>query len=133
MGKLTNKVAIITGASRGIGKAIAKKYAAEGAKVAFTYLSSEEKAKALEAELGNNAKGFKSDASDFNAAEELVNKVVEAFGTVDIVVNNAGITRDNLLMRMSEEQFDEVINANLKSVFNLTKAGLMSESREVMD
>ena len=122
MGKLTNKVAIITGASRGIGKAIAKKYAAEGAKVAFTYLSSEEKAKALEAELGNNAKGFKSDASDFNAAEELVNKVVEAFGTVDIVVNNAGITRDNLLMRMSEEQFDEVINANLKSVFNLTKA-----------
>lgn len=122
MGKLTNKVAIITGASRGIGKAIAKKYAAEGAKVAFTYLSSEEKAKALEAELGNNAKGFKSDASDYQAAEELVKNVVETFGTVDIVINNAGITRDNLLMRMSEEQFDEVISANLKSVFNLTKA-----------
>jgi 3-oxoacyl-[acyl-carrier protein] reductase len=122
MGKLTNKVAIITGASRGIGKAIAKKYAAEGAKVAFTYLSSEEKAKALEAELGNNAKGFKSDASNYQAAEELVKNVVEAFGTVDIVINNAGITRDNLLMRMSEEQFDEVISANLKSVFNLTKA-----------
>lgn len=122
MGKLDNKVAIITGASRGIGKAIAKKFAAEGAKVAFTYLSSEEKAKALEAELGANAKGFKSDASNYAAAENLIKQVVETFGTVDIVVNNAGITRDNLLMRMTEEQFDEVINANLKSVFNLTKA-----------
>lgn len=124
METLQGKVAIVTGASRGIGKAIAQSYAAAGAKVAFTYLSSEEKAKALEAELGNGAKGFKSNASDFKAAEELVNEVVAHFGTVDIVINNAGITRDNLLMRMTEEQFDEVIQTNLKSVFNLTKAVL---------
>lgn len=122
MSLLSGKVAIITGASRGIGKSIAKKYAEEGAKVAFTYLSSEEKALALEKELGENAKGFKSNASIYADAEELIKAVVEHFGTVDIVVNNAGITRDNLLMRMTEEQFDEVINTNLKSVFNLTKA-----------
>lgn len=122
---LTGKTAIITGASRGIGHGIALAFAKQGANVAFTYLSSEEKAKALEAELhafGVKAKGYKSDAADFKAAEELVNNVVAEFGTVDILVNNAGITRDTLLMRMSEQQWDEVINANLKSVFNLTKA-----------
>ena len=119
---LEGKVAIITGASRGIGKGIAQKFVEQGAKVAFSYLSSEEKAKALEAELGNGSKGFKSDASDFNQAQELVDSVVAEFGTVDIVVNNAGITRDNLLMRMGEEAWDEVMTVNLKSCFNLTKA-----------
>ena len=119
---LEGKVAIITGASRGIGKGIAQKFVEQGAKVAFSYLSSEEKAKALETELGNGSKGFKSDASDFNQAQELVDSVVAEFGTVDIVVNNAGITRDNLLMRMSEEAWDEVMTVNLKSCFNLTKA-----------
>lgn len=122
---LENKTAIITGASRGIGKGIAVAFAKNGCNVAFTYLSSEEKARALEAELsafGIKAKGYKSDAADHKAAEELVSQVVNEFGTVDILVNNAGITRDTLLMRMSEQQWDEVINANLKSVFNLTKA-----------
>lgn len=124
---LQDKVAVITGASRGIGRAIALKYAEEGAKIAFTYLSSDEKAKALEEELkaqGVEAKGFKSNAADFNSAEELVKQVVGEFGTIDVVVNNAGITRDGLLMRMTEEQFDEVVNTNLKSVFNLTKCVL---------
>jgi 3-oxoacyl-[acyl-carrier protein] reductase len=127
MGLLDGKVAIITGASRGIGKAIAETFIKQGAKVAFTYLSSEEKAKALEAELSANggvAKGFKSNASDYNSAQELSDAVVAEFGTIDILVNNAGITKDNLLMRMSEEQWDEVINTNLKSAFNLTKAVL---------
>jgi 3-oxoacyl-[acyl-carrier protein] reductase len=122
---LEGKVAIITGASRGIGKGIAEKFIAEGAKVVFTYASSEEKARALEAELtaqGGVAKGYKSDASDFNAANTLIEEVVKEFGTVDILVNNAGITRDNLLMRMTEEQWDEIMTVNLKSVFNLTKA-----------
>jgi 3-oxoacyl-[acyl-carrier protein] reductase len=122
---LTGKTAIITGASRGIGHGIALAFAKQGANVAFTYLSSDEKAKALEAELaafGIKAKGYKSNAADFKAAEELVNNVVAEFGTVDVLVNNAGITRDTLLMRMSEQQWDEVMNANLKSVFNLTKA-----------
>jgi 3-oxoacyl-[acyl-carrier protein] reductase len=122
---LTNKVALVTGATRGIGRGIALAFAGNGASVAFTYLSSEEKARALEQELsalGVKAKGYKSDAGDFKAAEELVNAVTADFGTVDILVNNAGITRDTLLMRMSEQQWDEVMNANLKSVFNLTKA-----------
>lgn len=122
---LQGKTALITGASRGIGKGIAMKFAEQGANVAFTFLSSVEKAKALEAELaahGIKAKGYQSDAANFKAADELVNSVVADFGTVDILVNNAGITRDTLLMRMSEQQWDEVINANLKSVFNLTKA-----------
>lgn len=122
---LEGKVAIITGASRGIGKGIAEKFIQEGATVIFTYASSEEKARALEAELtanGGIAKGFKSDASNFEAAHALIDEVVKEFGTVDILVNNAGITRDNLLMRMSEEQWDEIMNVNLKSVFNLTKA-----------
>lgn len=122
---LENKVAIITGASRGIGKGIAEKFVEQGATVVFTYASSEEKARAFEAELaakGGKAKGYKSDAADFNAAQSLVDEVVKDFGTVDILVNNAGITRDNLLMRMTEDQWDEIMRVNLKSVFNLTKA-----------
>lgn len=122
---LEGKVAIITGASRGIGKGIAEKFIAEGATVIFTYASSDEKARALEAELaqkGGVAKGYKSDAADFNAANELIELVTKDFGGVDILVNNAGITRDNLLMRMSEEHWDEIMRVNLKSVFNLTKA-----------
>lgn len=122
---LQNKVVLITGASRGIGKGIAELFAKQGANIAFTYLSSDEKAKALENELssfGVKVKGYKSDAGNYNAAEALVNDVVTEFGTVDCLVNNAGITRDTLLMRMSEQQWDEVISANLKSVFNLTKA-----------
>lgn len=125
MGLLDNKVVLITGASRGIGKAIAETCVQQGATVAFTYLSSEEKARALEAELtanGGRAKGFRSDASNFDQAQQLVDDVVAAFGTVDVLVNNAGITRDTLLMRMTEAQWDEVINTNLKSAFNLTKA-----------
>ncbi|HLC83294.1 MAG TPA: 3-oxoacyl-[acyl-carrier-protein] reductase [Bacteroidia bacterium] len=122
---LEGKVALITGASRGIGRGIALKFAEQGANIAFTYLSSVEKGEALAKELeafGVKAKGYRSDAADFKASEELVNSVVTDFGTVDVLVNNAGITRDTLLMRMSEQQWDEVMNANLKSVFNLTKA-----------
>lgn len=122
---LEGKVAIVTGASRGIGKEIARKFIEQGASVAFTYLSSEEKARALEAELskeGGKAKGFRSDAADFEEAQALIDAVIKEMGTVDIVVNNAGITRDNLLMRMTEEHWDEVIRVNLKSAFNLTKA-----------
>lgn len=122
---LQDKVVLITGASRGIGRSIAEECAKQGAKVAFTYLSSEEKAKALETELAANgveAKGFKSDASKFDEAQSLVDNVIEAFGTIDVLVNNAGITRDTLLMRMSEQQWDDVMNTNLKSAFNLTKA-----------
>lgn len=125
MNLLQDKVVLITGASRGIGRCIAEECVKQGAKVAFTYLSSEEKAKALEAELtslGGVAKGFKSDASKFDEAQALVDNVIEEFGTIDVLVNNAGITRDTLLMRMSEEQWDEVMNTNLKSAFNLTKA-----------
>lgn len=122
---LSNKVALITGATRGIGKGIALTFAKQGAHVAFTYVSSEEKAMLLETELqsfGVKAKGYKSDAGNFKAADELVNAVVNDFGTIDVLVNNAGITRDTLLMRMTEQQWDEVITANLKSVFNLVKA-----------
>jgi 3-oxoacyl-[acyl-carrier protein] reductase len=125
MGLLENKVVLITGASRGIGRSIASECVKQGATVAFTYLSSAEKAKALEDELtanGGLAKGFKSDASDFDQAQQLVEEVVNEFGTVDVLVNNAGITRDTLLMRMTEAQWDDVINTNLKSAFNLTKA-----------
>ncbi|MAB74386.1 MAG: 3-oxoacyl-[acyl-carrier-protein] reductase [Flavobacteriales bacterium] len=122
---LEGKVAIVTGASRGIGKAIAQQFIAQGAKVAFTYRSSAEAAAALEKELsaeGGTVKGFQSDAASMTDAERLVGEVVEAFGTVDIVINNAGITDDTLLMRMTEEQWDRVISVNLKSCFNLTKA-----------
>jgi 3-oxoacyl-[acyl-carrier protein] reductase len=122
---LSGKTALVTGASKGIGRGIALKLAESGANVAFTYLSSVEKGLVLEAELQKymvKAKGYRSDASDFKAADDLVNEVVKDFGTIDIVVNNAGITRDGLLMRMSEEQFNEVIRTNLNSVFNITKA-----------
>jgi 3-oxoacyl-[acyl-carrier protein] reductase len=124
---LQGKIAIITGAARGIGKSIAQSFIAQGATVAFTYRSSEEMAIELEKELtakGGIAKGFKSDASKMEDAESLVKNVLEAFGTIDIVVNNAGITDDTLLMRMSEDQWDRVINVNLKSCFNLTKSVL---------
>jgi 3-oxoacyl-[acyl-carrier protein] reductase len=115
------KVAIVTGGTRGIGLAIVRQLAAAGARVAFTYLSSADSAKQLENEFGEQVKGFRSDAASFLESEKLVEDVIAHFGTVDILVNNAGITRDNLLLRMSEEQWDEVMNANLKSVFNLTK------------
>ncbi len=122
---LENQVAIITGATRGIGKAIAELFADQGANVVFTYVSSDDKARALEAELqakGVKAKGFKFDVANLAACENMADEVVKEFERIDIVVNNAGITRDNLLMRMTEEQFDEVITTNLKSVFNMTKA-----------
>lgn len=122
---LEGKVAIVTGASRGIGRAIALSLAKHGASVVFTYSSSVEKALLLQDELincGVKAIGYQSNAADYSAAENLISGVLAQFPSIDIVVNNAGITRDNLLMRMSEEHFDEVINTNLKSVFNITKA-----------
>ena len=122
---LEGKVAIVTGASRGIGTVIAKVFAEQGANVAFTYSSSEAPALALEKELnalGIKAKAYKSNAASFEEAEKLVADVLEDFGGIDILVNNAGITKDNLLMRMSENDFDSVIEINLKSVFNMTKA-----------
>jgi len=122
---LENKVAIITGASRGIGKGIAEIFAKQGANIAFTYSSSVESALNLEKELNNlgvKAKGYKSNAANFAEAQKLIDVVISDFGSIDILVNNAGITKDNLLMRMSEEDFDKVIEVNLKSVFNTTKA-----------
>jgi 3-oxoacyl-[acyl-carrier protein] reductase len=122
---LEGKVALVTGASKGIGHAIARRYAEHGASVAFTYLSSVEKGQALEDELtkaGGRAKGFRSDASQYEAAEQLINDVIAEFGQLDILVNNAGITKDNLLLRMNEEMWDEVMRVNLKSVFNTVKA-----------
>jgi 3-oxoacyl-[acyl-carrier protein] reductase len=122
---LEGKTALITGASKGIGRKIAEKFAEHGANVAFTYLSSVEKGEALEQELqsfGTKVKGYRSDASKFSEAEQLISDVAAEFGTIDIVVNNAGITKDGLLMRMSEENWDDVMNVNLKSVFNITKA-----------
>ena len=125
MGLLSGKTAIITGASKGIGKGIAETFAKQGANVAFTFLSSVEKGQALEQELqqyGTQVKGYRSDASKMEDAEALVAQVVEDFGGVDVVVNNAGITKDTLLMRMTEEDFNRVIEVNLNSVFNMTKA-----------
>jgi 3-oxoacyl-[acyl-carrier protein] reductase len=121
---LEGKVALITGATRGIGKAIAEVFAQHGAKVAFTYAGSVDKAKELEAALSSvtQIKGYQSDASDYDAAQKLVDDVMTEFGKIDILVNNAGITRDNLLLRMSKEDWDAVMNINLNSVFNLTKA-----------
>jgi len=124
---LEGKTVIITGASRGIGKGIAEVFAKQGANIAFTYRSSDEKAKALEDELSANGckvKGYKSDASNFEAAQQLAADVLEEFGSIDVLVNNAGITKDGLLMRMSEDDFDIVMDINMKSVFNMTKAVL---------
>lgn len=122
---LDNKVTIITGASRGIGKGIAELFAKAGSNIAFTYSSSVESAQALEIELakfGIKAKGYQSNAANFDESQKLVDDVIAEFGTIDVLINNAGITKDNLLMRMSEEDFDKVIEINLKSVFNMTKA-----------
>ena len=122
---LNGKTAIITGGSRGIGKGIAEVFAAQGANVAFTYSSSVASAQELEKHLetlGVKAKGYQSNAANFDEAQKLVDDVLADFGSVDILINNAGITKDNLLMRMSEADFDKVIDVNLKSVFNMTKA-----------
>ena len=122
---LNDKTAIITGASRGIGKGIALGFARQGANIAFTYNSSVDSAKELETELnsiGIKACGYQSNAASFNDCQQLVDSVFKEFGSIDILVNNAGITKDNLLMRMGEEDFDSVIEINLKSVFNMTKA-----------
>lgn len=125
MNLLEGKTAIITGGSRGIGKAIVEIFVKHGANVAFTYSSSSDAAKAIENKLSTNSvkvKSYKSDASNFEEAQVLAASVLEEFGSIDILINNAGITKDNLLMRMSEEDFDRVIQVNLKSVFNMTKA-----------
>ncbi|MBK42326.1 MAG: 3-oxoacyl-[acyl-carrier-protein] reductase [Flavobacteriaceae bacterium] len=125
MSFLNGKVAIITGGSRGIGRGIVKLFVEHGANVAFTYSSSSKAAIELENELSSNipkVKSYQSNAADFKAAENLTSSVIEDFGKIDILINNAGITKDNLLMRMSEEDFDKVIEVNLKSVFNMTKA-----------
>ena len=132
---LEGKVALITGASKGIGRKIAEKFVEQGAQVAFTYLSSVEKGEALEKELQTGSakvKGYRSDASNFAEAEKLIEDIVADFGTLDIVVNNAGITKDGLLMRMTEENWDDVLNINLKSIFNVTKAAskIMMKNRQ---
>jgi 3-oxoacyl-[acyl-carrier protein] reductase len=122
---LENKTAIITGATRGIGRGIALEFAKQGANVAFTYSSSVDAANTLEIELnaiGIKAKGYQSNAAEFETAQELAKDILEEFGSIDVLVNNAGITKDNLLMRISEDDFDKVIQVNLKSVFNMTKA-----------
>jgi len=122
MGLLDGKVAVITGGSRGIGASIVDKFMAEGAKVAFTYRSSAEKADAIVAKHNSeNIIAIKSDASKYDEAEALIAEVIEKFGTINILINNAGITKDTLMLRMSEEQWDGVIEVNLKSVFNVTK------------
>jgi 3-oxoacyl-[acyl-carrier protein] reductase len=126
---LDNKVALVTGGSRGIGEAIVRQFAAQGATIAFSYVSEGSAARAnqLAEELANQGvtiQAFRSDAASFSDAEALIDAVVKTFGRLDVVVNNAGITRDNLMLRMTEQQWDEVINTNLKSVFNLTKHAL---------
>lgn len=122
---LKDKNVIITGATRGIGKGIALEFAKQGANIAFTYSRSVDEAKDLEKELSNfgvKAKSFKSDASNYDDSHKLIESILLDFDTIDVLVNNAGITKDNLLMRMQESDFDIVINVNLKSVFNMTKA-----------
>ncbi|MBL7779330.1 MAG: 3-oxoacyl-[acyl-carrier-protein] reductase [Chitinophagales bacterium] len=121
---LKDKVALVTGGTRGIGYALVKKFAENGAHVVFTYMSSDERARQIETELsglGVKVKGIKSDAALFTNAEKVIEEITAQFGKIDVLVNNAGITRDNLILRMTEEQWDEVIDANLKSVFNFTK------------
>ena len=122
---LENKVALITGGSRGIGKSIVEKFVSNGCNVAFTYNNSESDAKLIESNLsekGLKIKGFKSNAAEYKEAEILASSVIDEFGKIDILVNNAGITKDNLLMRMSEDDFNQVLSVNLNSVFNMTKA-----------
>jgi len=122
---LQDKTVIITGGSRGIGKGIVEIFANHGANVAFTYNSSSEAANALADEVskqGVKAKAYQSDAANYEQAQQLIKDVIEDFGNIDVVINNAGITKDNLLMRMGEEDFDKVVEVNLKSVFNMTKA-----------
>ncbi len=124
MCKVPGKIALVTGGSRGIGSSIVEKLAKNGAQVAFTYLSSPEKAQELVERLNSTGvvvKAYQSDASQHNQTKELIEQVVKDFGRIDILVNNAGITKDNLIMRMTEDQWDQVINVNLKSAFNLTK------------
>ncbi len=121
---LENKVALVTGGSRGIGESIVRRFAEQGATVAFTYLSSAERANKIVAELtanGATVKAYQSDAASFSAAETLISEVIKDFAVIDILVNNAGITKDTLMLRMSEEQWDTVLDSNLKSVFNMTK------------
>ena len=130
---LQGKTALITGATRGIGKAIALEYARQGAEVAFTDIAAEEHIQAMEADLtaiGVKNKGYNANAADFNRAHEVVDDIVATFGKIDIVVNNAGITRDNLLLRMTEEAFDLVMEVNLKSVFNYTKAAIKTMMKQ---
>lgn len=125
MSLLAGKTALITGGSKGIGKGIVETFVKQGCEVAFTYLSSAQSAEEFQQSLsadGAKVKAYQSDASDYQAAQDLIKTVLNDFGKIDIVVNNAGITKDNLLMRMSEEDFDRVVNINLKSIYNLTKA-----------
>lgn len=123
MARLNGKVVVITGGTRGIGRGIVKKFHHEGAKIVFSYISSDDHAKALVSELGgDDISAFKSDASIMSEAQELVDFAIKKHGKIDVLINNAGITRDNLMLRMSEEQWDDVIRINLKSIFNLTKA-----------
>ncbi len=122
---LEGKTAIITGGARGIGKGICELFAQNGCNIAFSHISSDEKAQAIAAELEKNgvkAKGYKSNAANYASSEQLVADVLNDFETIDVLINNAGITRDNLLMRMTEEHWDEVVNTNMKSVFNMVKA-----------
>ncbi|MDY0103119.1 MAG: 3-oxoacyl-[acyl-carrier-protein] reductase [Lentimicrobium sp.] len=122
---LEGKTALVTGGARGIGKAIAMRFAAEGANVAFSDLNYDENAKAMEQEitaLGVKGKAYASDASSYEGSDKLINDVMADFGSIDVLVNNAGITRDGLLMRMTEADWDLVIKVNLKSIFNMTKA-----------
>jgi len=121
MGLLEGKTCLVTGGSRGIGEAIVRKLHQEGAKVVFTYRSSSEKSDAIVKELGSNVSAMQSDASSYGAAEKLVQDVLESHGQIDVLINNAGITKDTLMLRMSEEHWDQVMEVNLKSVFNLTK------------
>lgn len=121
MGLLDGKLALITGGSRGIGASIVRKFVEEGATVVFTYRSSSDAADKLVADIGANVTAMQSDASNFEQAEQLVKQIIETHGRIDILINNAGITKDNLLLRMNEEQWDSIMDINLKSVFNLTK------------
>jgi len=121
MGLLDGKVALITGGSRGIGASIVRKFVEAGAKVVFTYRSSSAAADKLVEEIGSNVTALQSDASNYEQAEQLIKQVMEMHGQIDVLINNAGITKDNLLLRMNEEQWDSIMDVNLKSVFNLTK------------